>query len=55
MGAYRTDDPIPGQVSLQITDQTPRNFYRVYGAYLDGKDWDTLVGCDRAPVRAAAE
>ena len=30
MGAYRTDDPIRGDVSLQITEQTPRNFYRVY-------------------------
>jgi hypothetical protein len=55
MGAYRTDDPIPGQVSLQITDQTPRNFYRVYRAYLEGADWDTLIGRDHVPVRAAAE
>ena len=55
MGAYRTDDPIRGDVSLQITDQTPRNFYRVYRAYLDGADWDTLIGRDREPIRAAAE
>jgi phenylpropionate dioxygenase-like ring-hydroxylating dioxygenase large terminal subunit len=55
MGAYRTNDPIPGEVSLQITDQTPRNFYRVYRAYLDGAGWDALIGQDRQRVQAAAE
>ncbi len=30
MGAYKTNDPIDGDVSLQITEQTPRNYYRVY-------------------------
>ena len=47
MGAYKTNDPIPGDVSLQITDQTPRNYYRVYASYLNGDDWDTLIGRDR--------
>jgi phenylpropionate dioxygenase-like ring-hydroxylating dioxygenase large terminal subunit len=55
MGAYKTNDPIPGDVSLQITDQTPRNFYRVYGNYLRGFGWDVLLGRDGAPLRAAAE
>ena len=55
MGAYKTDDPIPGDVSLQITDQTPRNYYRVYASYLKGDDWDTLIGRDRRPVQVAAE
>src|SRR5215469_14927618 len=55
MGAYKTDDPIRGDVSLQITDQTPRNYYRVYAAYLNGAPWDELVGRDRTPVQAAAE
>ena len=55
MGAYKTDDPIPGDVSLQITDQTPRNFYRVYANYLNGGDWDVLLGRDGVPMRAAAE
>ena len=53
MGAYKTNDPIPGDVSLQITDQTPRNYYRVYAQYLNGGSWDELLG--RPPVRAAAE
>jgi hypothetical protein len=40
-------------VSLQITDQTPRNYYRVYAAYLDGAPWDALIG--RPQMRTAAE
>lgn len=52
MGAYTTGDPLPGDVSLQITDQSARNFYRVYGAYLNGGDWNALIGRDStcAPV-----
>jgi hypothetical protein len=53
MGAYKNGDPIPGDVSLQITDQTPRNYYRVYRSYLDEAPWDELIG--RPPIRAAAE
>ena len=55
MGAYKTNDPIPGDVSLQITDQTPRNYYRVYARYLKGHNWDSLLGRDVAPMQAAAE
>ena len=53
MGAYKTNDPIPGGVSLQITDQTPRNYYRVYARYLKGEAWDSLLGHER--LREAAE
>jgi hypothetical protein len=53
MGAYKSNDPIPGDVSLQITEQTPRNYYRVYASYLNGAPWDELVG--RPSVQAAAE
>ena len=54
MGAYRTNDPIPGDVSLQITEQSARNYYRTYARYLKGDDWDSLLGRDIAPTRAAA-
>ena len=53
MRAYKTDDPIPGDVSLQITEQTPRNYYRVYASYLKGAQWDELLG--RPRIAAAAE
>jgi hypothetical protein len=55
MGAYKTNDPVPGDVATQITEQTPRNFYRVYANYLEGGDWGALLGLDRGPARAAAE
>jgi hypothetical protein len=42
-------------VSLQITEQTPRNYYRVYGSYLNGDDWDALIGRERKPAQVAAE
>ena len=55
MGAYKTNEPIPGDVSLQITDQTPRNFYRAYANYLKGFGWDALLGRGGPPLRTAAE
>lgn len=53
MGTYKANDPIRGDVSLQITDPTPRNYYRVYKSYLSGAPWDELLG--HPPMRAAAE
>lgn len=51
MGTHKTDDPIAGDVSLQMSDQAPRNFYRVYRAYMNGGAWDDLI---RRPVLAKA-
>ena len=31
MGAFATDHPLGGEVSLQITEQNARNFYRHWG------------------------
>jgi phenylpropionate dioxygenase-like ring-hydroxylating dioxygenase large terminal subunit len=45
----------PGEVATQMTDQTPRNFYRVWQRYMDGDDWDSLLGRDQASLRSAAE
>jgi hypothetical protein len=55
MGAYKTNDPLPGDVSLQITEQTPRNYYRVYARYLKEEGWDSLLGRDLSPMQEAAE
>jgi len=44
MGATRQDDPVPGTVSLQITEQNARNFYRRWTSYLKGESWDHLLG-----------
>jgi hypothetical protein len=55
MGARNATDLGPGLVATQMTDQTPRNFYRAYTRYLRGGDWDSLLGRDVQPIREAAE
>jgi phenylpropionate dioxygenase-like ring-hydroxylating dioxygenase large terminal subunit len=45
----------PGLVATQMTDQTPRNFYRIYARYLKGHDWDSLLGRDTQSIQEAAE
>ena len=53
MGAYKTGDPVPGDVSTQATEHMARNYYRVYARYLGGGSWDELLG--QPPMQAAAE
>ncbi len=53
MGAHGRDSVLAGEVSLQITEQNARNYYRRYQSYLDGGNWDELMG--RGGLRAAAE
>ena len=45
----------PGLVATQMTDQTPRNFYRTYARYLKGDGWDSLLGRDLQTIQEAAE
>jgi phenylpropionate dioxygenase-like ring-hydroxylating dioxygenase large terminal subunit len=47
------DMPVPGTVSLQITEESARGFYASWQRYRDGAGWDALIG--RAAVRQAAE
>jgi hypothetical protein len=44
LGAWQRDAPVPGDVSLQITEQNARNFYRVWQAYLERAPWPELIG-----------
>jgi len=43
-GAVTTDGPVPGNVSLQVSEENPRQFYRRWRDYMNGADWDTLLG-----------
>jgi hypothetical protein len=45
---------LPGDVSLQITEQNARNYYKIYGHYMKGDGWDQLLGRGDL-VRQAAE
>jgi Ring hydroxylating alpha subunit (catalytic domain) len=45
----------PGEVATQMTDQTPRNFYRAWQRYMNGDEWGSLLGRDLQPIQRAAE
>ena len=53
MHAVRDDDPVPGAVSLQITEENARRFYARWSDYMEGRGWETLIGADA--TQAAAE
>lgn len=44
MNAQRINDPVPGVVTPQINEENARNFYRRWVSYIEGKDWDDLLG-----------
>jgi hypothetical protein len=44
---------VPGDVSVQITEQNARNYYDVYARYLKGHDWDSLLGSGDSARQAA--
>ena len=53
LGRVQRDAPVPGTVSIQVTEESARGFYASWQRFLDSADWETLIG--RQPVRAAAE
>ena len=56
LGRARDNDPVPGNVSTQVTEENARGFYRSWQRYLDGADWPALIGHPaRTETREAAE
>ena len=56
MNSARSDDPVPGRVSRQITEENSRNFYRAWSVYMRQGSWDEiLAGAAAAPQARAAE
>ncbi len=54
LGKVQADGPLPGNVSLQVSEENPRQFYRRWRDYMNGADWDTLLGRhDRGPASVA--
>jgi phenylpropionate dioxygenase-like ring-hydroxylating dioxygenase large terminal subunit len=45
---------VKGDVSTQVTEHIARGFYRRWADYVDGADWDVLMGHDDARFRAPA-
>ena len=51
LGKVQAGSPVPGNVSLQVSEENPRQFYRRWRDYMNGADWDTLLGrADTAPA-----
>jgi phenylpropionate dioxygenase-like ring-hydroxylating dioxygenase large terminal subunit len=42
--ATRIDEPVPGKVSLQITEENARTFYCAWSRYMGNGTWDELLG-----------
>jgi len=57
LGRVQNDQPVPGRVSIQPSEEMARGFYASWQRYLDGAEWDELIGHPAAPsaVREAAE
>jgi hypothetical protein len=53
MGAYTTDHELGGQVSVQITEQIARGFYKRWASYMRDADWDELLGAPSRHRQAA--
>ncbi|MDB5750442.1 MAG: putative 3-phenylpropionate/cinnamic acid dioxygenase subunit alpha, partial [Ramlibacter sp.] len=54
LGKVSTDGPVPGNVSVQVSEENPRQFYRRWRDYMNGADWDTLLGRkDKEPASFA--
>jgi phenylpropionate dioxygenase-like ring-hydroxylating dioxygenase large terminal subunit len=55
MGKVQDDSPVAGHVSVQVSEENPRQFYRRWRDYMNGADWDTLMGRnDAGPASAEA-
>ncbi|MFD4838767.1 aromatic ring-hydroxylating dioxygenase subunit alpha [Achromobacter sp. NPDC058515] len=44
LGKVTTQGPVPGNVSLQVSEENPRQYYRRWRDYMNGADWDVLLG-----------
>jgi hypothetical protein len=53
--ASSLDGPLPGKSALQITEGNARGFYRRWRMYMNGGNWDALMGRNdplyRTPAR----
>ena len=55
LGKVEAGGSVAGNVSLQVSEENPRQFYRRWRDYMNGADWDTLLGRkDKEPASFAA-
>jgi hypothetical protein len=44
MNTARSDHPVEGRVSTQMTEENARRFYLRWSQYLQGASWSELLG-----------
>jgi len=55
LGAWTREHSLGGTVSLQITEEIARGYYRRWKSYMGGGDWDELLGGNAGRAQRAAE
>jgi phenylpropionate dioxygenase-like ring-hydroxylating dioxygenase large terminal subunit len=57
LGRVQESGPVPGRVANQPSEEMARGFYASWQRYLDGAEWDALIGrgSNPAAVQEAAE
>ena len=53
IGKVETGHSMSGRVATQITEENARQYYRHWGLYMEGADWDRLYQGDAANAEAA--
>jgi phenylpropionate dioxygenase-like ring-hydroxylating dioxygenase large terminal subunit len=44
LGKSRQNNLVQGNVSLQVSEENPRHFYKRWADYMQNRDWDVLLG-----------
>jgi phenylpropionate dioxygenase-like ring-hydroxylating dioxygenase large terminal subunit len=52
--ATKMNDPVPGEVSKQVSEHIARGFYRAWAAYIDAAPWEHILAGRRQPSHAIA-
>ena len=55
LGAWTREHALGGTVSLQVTEEIARGYYRRWKSYMGGGDWDELLGGGARLAQRAAE
>lgn len=54
LGKVQSNGTVAGNVSLQVSEENPRQFYRRWRDYMNGAEWDVLLGQhDQGPASFA--
>jgi phenylpropionate dioxygenase-like ring-hydroxylating dioxygenase large terminal subunit len=52
--ATKMNDPVPGEVSKQVSEHIARGFYRAWASYMDAAPWEQILAGGKRPSHAIA-